>query len=30
MPLRGCQLNFYLPQINRLKKTLFTLKLLEK
>ncbi len=30
MPLRGCQLNFYLPNFNKGRKTLFTLKLTEK
>ncbi len=30
MPLRSCQLNFYLPQVNRSKKVLFNLRLIEK
>jgi hypothetical protein len=30
MPFRGCQLNFYLPNFNKARKILFTLKLSEK
>lgn len=30
MPFRGCQLNFYLPNFNKNRKILFTLKLNEK
>lgn len=30
MPFRGCQLNFYLPNFNKNRKILFTLKLTEK
>ncbi len=30
MPFRGCQLNFYVPNFNANRKTLFTLKLTEK
>lgn len=30
MPFRGCQLNFYLPNFNKNRKVLFTLKLNEK
>ena len=30
MPFRGCQLNFYLPNFNKVRKILFNLKLTEK
>jgi hypothetical protein len=30
MPFRGCQLNFYLPNFNKSRKVLFSLKLNEK